>query len=308
MDLNLLAISHPPFIWHNEFPPSFKGVSLPGSTIKTSLGEFGSICVQEFIADRYTIRVTVFDLIQHFISKTVVRNFDLQATLLLKGIVENTTGDTKTIVRPNRFLINNSGESTTRFRENLHIIFDTYYSAELLKELTPVFPELNNRGDFAISGNADADTLDIVHAVLRCKYDEKYRRHFYDSKVRDLLFKYLLLASELSSGKDDPTEKELDAIHKAEQIISNNISEHFSIPELSKKILLNEFRFKQLFKKIFGNGPYEYLMIKRLDKARLLLESGLSVKEVAAQVGYRPSDFTTAFRKHFGYPPSMLKK
>jgi AraC-like DNA-binding protein len=72
--------------------------------------------------------------------------------------------------------------------------------------------------------------------------------------------------------------------------------------------LLNEFRLKLLFKKVFGTGPYEYLIIKRLEKGKELLATGLSVKEVAAQVGYRPSDFTTSFRNHFGYPPSVIKK
>jgi AraC-like DNA-binding protein len=72
--------------------------------------------------------------------------------------------------------------------------------------------------------------------------------------------------------------------------------------------LLNEFRLKKLFKNIFGVGPYEYLVRKRFQKAKILLESGLSVKEVAAQVGYRPSDFTTAFREYFGFTPSSVIK
>jgi AraC-like DNA-binding protein len=97
--------------------------------------------------------------------------------------------------------------------------------------------------------------------------------------------------------KSLPTEKCMQSTMQNRLLIQTLLF-IIQIPDLAKKVLLNEFRFKQLFKRIFGTGPYEYLIKKRLEKRKALLESGLSVKETAAHVGYRPSDFTTAFRRY----------
>src|SRR5262249_47713558 len=152
------------------------------------------------------------------------------------------------------------------------------------------------------------EILEIVHSVLQCRYEGEMRRYFFETRVRDLLLQYLLSSVSEQLPEKEATEKEIEAIHKAEEIINTDITKHHSIPELSRKVLLNEFRLKKLFKKILGKGPYEYLVHKRLNKAKELLEAGASVKEAATKVGYRPSDFTMAFREHFGFTPSSIKK
>ena len=215
------------------------------------------------------------------------------------------------MLRQNQFSLcyASNPELITAYEKNLHISFDTFFSGKLIDELTPLFPSLSGLpAQPSLTRPADAGALDLVHSVLRCQYEEKFRRHFFDTRVRDLLFKYLILVFADHRAEAEPSQNEIESVYKAEQIISTDIKEHIPIPLLSKKVFLNEFRLKQLFKKFFGTGPYEYLIVKRLDKAKELLEAGLSVKEVAAQVGYRPSDFTTAFRRHYGYPPGILKK
>jgi AraC-like DNA-binding protein len=104
------------------------------------------------------------------------------------------------------------------------------------------------------------------------------------------------------------TEMETQAAYAAEKIISSDLRKHFRIPELSRKVHLNEFRFKIVFKKIFCKGAYEYLQEKRMHKAKELLESGESVKVVASETGYRITHFITAFREHFGFTPGSIKR
>lgn len=60
------------------------------------------------------------------------------------------------------------------------------------------------------------------------------------------------------------------------------------------------------FRRHFGMPPREMLLRSRMSLARhLLLETGLSIKEIAAQVGYqRQHEFWRAFRKTTGVSPS----
>jgi AraC-like DNA-binding protein len=308
MNQNLLSLSHGDLHWTDALPPAFKAVRLPGSTIATSIGEFGSICIQEFNTENFSIHFKVFDLLQHFVARSFLQRPGLFAKLVVKGRIDIDTNKPPAIpLRQNQFIL--SADQTfiheELYQNKTHITLDTFLSDSLAKEIQQLFPGTNKNSPVSWAGS---ETLQLVHSILGCKYEKELRRHFFESRVKDLFFKYLFIIQNNTSPGLPITDEELAAVYKAEQLINDDITRHYPIPELSKKVLLNEFRLKLLFKKIFGTGPYEYLMIKRLEKGKELLEAGLSVKEVAAQVGYRPSDFTTSFRNHFGYPPGVIKK
>ena len=74
---------------------------------------------------------------------------------------------------------------------------------------------------------------------------------------------------------------------------------------LSKRVCLNEFKLKKGFKELFGVPVYTYVLDKRLELARDLLEKKLYVSDVANLVGYgNMSHFAAAFRKKYGVNPS----
>lgn len=61
----------------------------------------------------------------------------------------------------------------------------------------------------------------------------------------------------------------------------------------------------KLFKDTYGISPGAYLLSKRMDHAASALSKGSSVSEVSHMLGYSsPYNFSRAFKKHFGYPPS----
>jgi hypothetical protein len=66
---------------------------------------------------------------------------------------------------------------------------------------------------------------------------------------------------------------------------------------------------RHAFRKTFGCSPREMLQRLRLAHAKnLLLESSLSIKEIAARVGYlQQHDFNRLFRRHTGIAPSRWR-
>jgi len=61
---------------------------------------------------------------------------------------------------------------------------------------------------------------------------------------------------------------------------------------------------------MYGVSASDFLRTSRLATAHdALLHLGLSVNEAAYAVGYaNPANFSTAFRKHFGYVPSSCHR
>lgn len=65
--------------------------------------------------------------------------------------------------------------------------------------------------------------------------------------------------------------------------------------------------FKRDFEKIFGTAPGKWLLQRRLQEARYLLEKGKKVSDIYLDLGFEDlSHFSFAFKKQFGLPPSKL--
>lgn len=59
------------------------------------------------------------------------------------------------------------------------------------------------------------------------------------------------------------------------------------------------------FLRVMGQAPHAWLIEQRMAEACGLLARGLTVKETAANLGYKnPHHFTREFKKHLGYCPS----
>ncbi|MBQ7387293.1 MAG: helix-turn-helix domain-containing protein [Clostridia bacterium] len=64
----------------------------------------------------------------------------------------------------------------------------------------------------------------------------------------------------------------------------------------------------RIFKKRYGTGIKEYIIKIRMDNARAFLLEGRSVAETAALTGYKDEfNFSRAYKKHFGIPPSKTR-
>src|SRR5262245_41559849 len=133
MTLNLQTLSHEPLVWSEDLPAGFKGVVLPGSACTSAIGEFGSICIQEFSEAQYAIRFNVFDIIQRFILRFQYAESGLYSRIMLKGRSENEINpDVKWALRRNQFVLMNAPHLPviSHYNKQLHISFDTFFSRD----------------------------------------------------------------------------------------------------------------------------------------------------------------------------------
>ncbi len=151
-----------------------------------------------------------------------------------------------------------------------------------------------------------------LRQILSCPYGGLLRRMYLESKVLELLVLQIAAWTECSSQIDHPTlrSQDIELIHEAAAILLQNWMDPPSLMELARQVGINDFKLKQGFRHVFGTTVFGYLLTYRMEQAKqLLLNSRLSVAEIARRVGYiSPSAFSAAFRRHTGIPPKAFQQ
>jgi AraC family transcriptional regulator len=94
------------------------------------------------------------------------------------------------------------------------------------------------------------------------------------------------------------------------EFIQEHLAEEISLTALAGLVDLSLYHFARAFKQSFGMPPHRYHMVRRMDRARSLLQSpALSVTQIGIQLGFREtSSFTRAFRKITGLTPTECRR
>ena len=109
---------------------------------------------------------------------------------------------------------------------------------------------------------------------------------------------------------EEPAAQEERTINCLTRYLQEHLAEEVSLSVLAEQFHLNPQYISQLFKSEIGVGFLTYLTNIRMEKAKELLSgSGLSMKEICAQVGYAdPNYFSRTFKKNVGLTPTEYKE
>lgn len=100
-------------------------------------------------------------------------------------------------------------------------------------------------------------------------------------------------------------------MESVKEYIDYHYTEKLSIMEIADKFNFSYSYLCTSFKRYFGESPNDYIIKKRIYKAKLLFDSDpvLSIKETAAMAGYdNPYYFSRIFKNVTGISPSQYKK
>ena len=153
-----------------------------------------------------------------------------------------------------------------------------------------------------------------------------------------LIFSYMEESCEVEEGKLDALSKSLSSAGKEEaceitrmfieQLIENDeedvhytisnarhyidehLAEDISVSSIAESLYITPNYFSRLFKRITGEGCNEYIVRKRIEKAKSLLETtSIKTGKIAMMVGYRDTNyFSLAFKKHTGKSPTKYRE
>lgn len=104
--------------------------------------------------------------------------------------------------------------------------------------------------------------------------------------------------------------KHLKQIEKSINFINKNFCEELSLEELAKQAFMSRTYFCTIFKQLNGMSPWQYINIKRIDKAiELLKNTNLNILEIAASCGYNnTANFNKIFKSITNTTPKEYRK
>ena len=168
--------------------------------------------------------------------------------------------------------------------------------------------ELSQRGDFTII--RANPTIEHIFSELYTVPD-RIRQGYIRVKVLELL----LVLTGLDMSKEQPEDQyfpgnQITAVKKVHGFLVAHYSEHYTIEYLAQQFEISPTVLKKCFKGVYGDSIYAYMKQYRLQIAeKLLLESRLTVAEIAGKIGYlNPNKFTSAFCAQYGMPPSAYRR
>ncbi|MGH8774241.1 MAG: helix-turn-helix domain-containing protein [Jiangellaceae bacterium] len=97
---------------------------------------------------------------------------------------------------------------------------------------------------------------------------------------------------------------------RVRDLIDRAYTEQLDIAALARSASVSPAYFGRSFKAAFGETPHQYLMSRRMERAKALLRAGeLSVTEVCLAVGFTSlGSFGTQFRRLVGDSPSAYRQ
>jgi AraC-like DNA-binding protein len=98
-------------------------------------------------------------------------------------------------------------------------------------------------------------------------------------------------------------------LNNAKEFLDENFSFNIRIEDAAKAACMSSFHFLRLFKKVFGETPYQYITKRRIDKAfSLILRTGMPITEVCFEVGFSSlSSFSWLFKQKYGMSPETMR-
>ena len=92
---------------------------------------------------------------------------------------------------------------------------------------------------------------------------------------------------------------------RARDLADAHYDKPLDLAQLARAANVSERHFSRSFRRSYGETPYQYLLSRRLERARHLLRTtDMQVAEICLAVGFTSvGSFTTTFRRHVGITP-----
>ena len=111
--------------------------------------------------------------------------------------------------------------------------------------------------------------------------------------------------TELGSPTASNAPEVFERLNRAKQFIDQSYDLPLDLQQISSHACFSRYHFLRLFRQAFNKTPHQYLVERRIEKAKELLSSDeLSVTDVCFEVGFQSlGSFSTLFHKSVGHAP-----
>lgn len=98
-------------------------------------------------------------------------------------------------------------------------------------------------------------------------------------------------------------------IVRSKIFIDDNHEKPLDLNAISREACISKYHYLRLFKTIYNKTPYQYLLERKIDKAKELLKNDLPVTDVCFHLGFESAaSFSKLFKNFMGQSPRDYKK
>ncbi|MGF1621888.1 MAG: helix-turn-helix domain-containing protein [Rhodomicrobiaceae bacterium] len=134
----------------------------------------------------------------------------------------------------------------------------------------------------------------------------------YRESVMTALLTRLILSQDRAQGTEADMRSRFTPLQQRRlaEFIEENIAAELNLPVLAALTGYGLSRFKTLFRNTFGCAPHAYVLQRRVDHARRLIETGaLPLSQIALEAGFsHQSHMASALRRSLGISPGELRR
>lgn len=180
----------------------------------------------------------------------------------------------------------------------------------------PAMPGLVRRYGVPVNTLFRPRELDFFSPALQAISREQHRREsFWRDSVRMLVEQLLMRLGRMVNEPELPdlgTARPVhaDALRSVRMHVHERLGERWTVAGMAQLAHMSASRFAVRYRRVLGVSPAEDLIEARLARAQeLLVNSGMSVGEVAAQTGFKSlSYFSRIFRQRVGSTPTDYQR
>lgn len=163
------------------------------------------------------------------------------------------------------------------------------------------------RAQFRLSLNAERleHCRYAIHEIIRDAQDNPQPSQSLINRCRVNLL-LTMLCQWLEERKAEPGAQPIGRVGNVISYINEHIAEDLSLDALSGHFYISKYHLMRLFKAHTDRSIYQFVLSKRVNLAKLMLQSGVSPSEAALRCGFGDySSFFKAFRKETGLSPKQ---
>jgi len=149
-----------------------------------------------------------------------------------------------------------------------------------------------------------------IHDYINCPYAGPLGAAYKDNIILNLLIHQLATFTgtmcEPGDTRTSLSRVDIDLMNEIKTYLDQHYLEIGSLQEITRKFCINSFKLKHGFKQLFSNSVMKYVDEHKMNYARTKLQQGqVDLTHVADELGYKHyNNFSTAFKKRFGYSPA----
>ena len=183
----------------------------------------------------------------------------------------------------------------------------------LNKKLYEVFLDTDHENTFAYFGAYNLKLANKIGALRKIKSKGMIRMMMIEGMIYEILSLHILQHDKAVKNKAPKTSllhSELKIIRKLAKRIANDVSQDYSLEQLSLESGLSQAKLQEGFKLIYTRTVTEYIRYTRLEAARdLIRTTDLNISQIVYTIGFSSrSYFSKIFKNKYGITPSEFKE